>query len=338
MVRRLPSRLVPSGNLFTGFYAATAIMSVVLLIHKGLHNSYARMGLLLVTGIMFGLSTGHVYIYSRFCIFQFPTLSSDPAGYNPPWLEAEVEKLLRDGMILRRVSYFISDAVVVWRTWCIWYDNLWVRGYLVLVLAATGATSIATAVMDSKLNPLTSNMLGTFCLLVTNFSTTVLCAYKVWQYRRFIRSVYEGRRRKTLVENILLILVESGSLYCIFWLLFLLGDFGYFGNGPLGRSFGLEYFMPHFSGIYVSVIILVVALSNSSSEMIFSVVQEGMRGGETSPDGLEKMRFAAPVGSQLDASFTATRRNEATSVIALRELEGGHGKHNSPEEVQKVEV
>ncbi len=72
--------------------------------HKGLHNSYARMGLLLVTVIMFGLSTGHVYIYSRFYIFQFPTLSSDPAGYNPPWLEAEVEKLLRDGMILRRVS------------------------------------------------------------------------------------------------------------------------------------------------------------------------------------------------------------------------------------------
>lgn len=28
--------------------------------------------------------------------------------------------------------------MVVWRTWCIWYDNLWVRGYLVLVLAATG--------------------------------------------------------------------------------------------------------------------------------------------------------------------------------------------------------
>ncbi|KAF9032454.1 hypothetical protein BDZ89DRAFT_1063359 [Hymenopellis radicata] len=309
---------------FYGFYAATALMSAALLLHKGLRGSYARIGLLLVTIVMFGLSTGHVYISSIFNIIAFPTLTSDPAGYNPQWLIDRSNRLRTDAQIIRRIDYFISDAVVVWRTWCIYYDNAWVRAYLALVLVATGATSIACGILQGKVDGLVTNFLGTFCLLVTNFSTTALCGYKVWYYRRFIKSAYAGRRRKTLVENVLLILVESGMLYCIFWLLFMLADFGYFSGGPLGPAFGLEYFMPHFSGIYVSMIILVVALSKSSSETFFSVVDRDLEHQfPNAGDVLEKLEFAPAPKSTLitdpESSLATTGMHDegVTSIVDL---------------------
>ncbi|KAF8918556.1 hypothetical protein CPB85DRAFT_1280291 [Mucidula mucida] len=141
----------------------------------------------------------------------------DPSPEEPR-LAAQFARLSTSTMILRRINYFISDAVVIWRTWTIYYDNVYVRAYLAIVLLATGATSIATAIITLRIHDFTvTNMLGSVCLLLTNFSTILLCAYKVWHYRRVIKATFAGRTGKSLVENVLLVLVESGSLYCIFW-------------------------------------------------------------------------------------------------------------------------
>ncbi|KIY68963.1 hypothetical protein CYLTODRAFT_246884 [Cylindrobasidium torrendii FP15055 ss-10] len=191
----------------------------------------------------------------------------------PVNVRATVNAWKVDTMILRRICYFISDCVVVWRTWCLWQYNKWVKMFLTVVLLATFATSLSTALITITGYPstyLSQNLLGTFCLLFTNFGTTALCAYKVWEYRRSIKSTL-AKRSNTFVENVLLLLVESGSLYCIFWLLLLLGDFSYLETGPLGPTFGLEWFMPHFSGIYVSMIILVVAMYKHPSDTFVSI-------------------------------------------------------------------
>lgn len=106
-------------------------------------------------------------------------------------------------------------------------------------------------------------------------------------------------------------------MYCVFWvctippssfrrtmttlqLLLFLGDEGYLSTGPFGPRFGLEWFMPHFSvrsplppslplqhqfqqGIYTSLIILVVAMSRSSSDTIFSgIVDNALQSHEKS--------------------------------------------------------
>ncbi|KAF8915250.1 hypothetical protein CPB85DRAFT_1295053 [Mucidula mucida] len=276
-----------------GFYTAIVFMSTWILLQKGLRSSFARLALLLTTMVMFGLSTAYVVLFVTFFKIQFPTLTSESVPDNPDWLIARELRLDIALLVMRRVSYLISDAVVVWRTWCIWHGNIWVRLYLIIVLLATAATSIATAIMDSlgTLDGFSGNLLGTFCLLLTNFSTTVLCAYKVWQYRRFIKMTYgQARRKKTLVDSILVMIVESGAIYCIFWLLLLLGDFG----KTWDSNYPLELLMPHFSGIYVTVIILVVALSKTSSESFFSGVDRDVEHEDPGKHKLETMQFAVP--------------------------------------------
>ncbi|KAF5333789.1 hypothetical protein D9758_017175 [Tetrapyrgos nigripes] len=56
-------------------------------------------------------------------------------------------------------------------------------------------------------------------LLVTNGITTILVGYKTWEYNKFIKSglrVMEGGSTSN-VGNILLLLVQSGFLYCVIW-------------------------------------------------------------------------------------------------------------------------
>ncbi|KAF9031823.1 hypothetical protein BDZ89DRAFT_1131657 [Hymenopellis radicata] len=276
--------------LITGFYAAIVFMSTWILLQKGLRYSYARLALLLTTIIMFGLSTAYVVLFVTFFKIQFPTLTSESVPDNPDWLIAKEQRLYIALLVMRRVSVSLEDPKcdVVHMAW----QHL-VRLYLIIVLLATAATSIATAIMDSlgTLDGFSGNLLGTFCLLLTNFSTTVLCAYKVWQYRRFIKMTYgQARRKKTLVESILVIVVESGAIYCIFWLLLLLGDFG----KTWDSDYALELFMPHFSGIYVALIILVVALSKTSSESFFSGVDRDVEYEDPRKHKLETMQFAVP--------------------------------------------
>ncbi|THU85297.1 hypothetical protein K435DRAFT_685839, partial [Dendrothele bispora CBS 962.96] len=78
--------------------------------------------------------------------------------------------------------------------------------------------------------------LGTFCLLFTNLSTTLLIAYRAWygfyldvskvgpgnyfyirQYRQFVRQYFAKESLNKIVNKIFLVLVESGMLYCLFW-------------------------------------------------------------------------------------------------------------------------
>ncbi|KAF9013709.1 hypothetical protein BDZ89DRAFT_1118733 [Hymenopellis radicata] len=301
-----------------GVYTITALISLVLLTRSGLRNSRARSVLFIVTLVMFGISTAHVCLNSEYFIIQFPTLTSDSEEYNPPWLIARSARIALATMILRRTDYFLSDAVVVWRTWCIWYDNVFVRAYLALVLLATGATSIATGILTGKVDWRVTNMLGTFCLLVTNFSTTILCAYKVWHYRRFIKAAYGGRAKRTFVENVLLVLVESGSIYCLFWLFLMLGDYSLFGD----VRFELEYFMPHFAGLYASAVIIIISLSKTSPQTFYTVVDHNLWQQFSKPDGLEEMQFAVPktkpeatVDELATATAVASSRHTALNTV-----------------------
>lgn len=77
------------------------------------------------------------------------------------------------------------------------------------------------------------NFLGTFGLLVTNFVSTALITYKLWYvrrrtvqvhvlksfryYRRNIKKYINRSGGNTKVENVLILLMETGGLYLIFW-------------------------------------------------------------------------------------------------------------------------
>ncbi|KAL1759408.1 hypothetical protein FB107DRAFT_246275 [Schizophyllum commune] len=54
-------------------------------------------------------------------------------------------------------------------------------------------------------------------LLLTNVVTTILMAIKYWYYVREIKRLVGDWRRSTQVERVLILLLESGTIYCSLW-------------------------------------------------------------------------------------------------------------------------
>ncbi|KAF7378500.1 hypothetical protein MSAN_00277500 [Mycena sanguinolenta] len=240
-----------------GVFLCIGTMSSYTLIRKGLRGRRPRQALLAITVIMLLSATAHIALFMAYIIIQFPTLAADYV--NPIQM---LRRLDISQTWLRRITYFLSDVIVVWRAWVIWGNNRVVHVALAICLAATGVTSLTLAVFNTKsefqgthYSRDTKNFLGTFCLLVTNFFVTVLITYKLWQYRRNVKKyINRPSNANTKIENILILLMETGGLYCVFWILLMIGDYGYYGP-----QFEFEWFQPNISGIYPTIIIFMVS-------------------------------------------------------------------------------
>lgn len=261
--------IISVNAVFYGLFLALVIMSTYILARQGLRDSRARQILLATTLLMITISTAHFILNILYYILQFPTLG---ATYEDP--TALLNRLYGAQACLRRVTYLLSDVIVVWRAWIIWDRNLFVRIALGVSLLGTAVTSVILAVFNvlsyekgkgANYSRTEVNLLGTFGLLFTNFGCTALIAIKAWQYRRSIKaSLYSGDTR-TRVENVFILLVESGALYCLFWTLTMMDDFGLFGE------FGFEWMQPHVSGIYPTIVILLVSVQRASSDTMITL-------------------------------------------------------------------
>ncbi|KAJ6606005.1 hypothetical protein DFH09DRAFT_63 [Mycena vulgaris] len=247
-----------------GLFLGIGIISSYTMIRKGLRGQRARQALLTIILTMLLAATAHLALYLAYILLRLPTLAAE---YVDPTVT--LRRLSISQTWLRRLTYFLSDIIVVWRAWVIWQNNRLVHAGLAICLIATGATSLTVAVFNFKsqfhgvhYDRYTLNFLGTFGLLVTNFAVTVLIGYKVWYYRRnvkkYINRTGDGH---TKVEGVLILLMESGLFYCIFWILLMIGDFGYYGP-----DFGFEWFQPNISGIYPTIIIFMVSRQMMMSE------------------------------------------------------------------------
>ncbi|KAJ7310632.1 hypothetical protein DFH08DRAFT_944040 [Mycena albidolilacea] len=252
--------------IFYGLFLCIGIMSSYTLIRKGLRGQRARQALLASTVTMLLASTAHLALYMAYIIVQFPTLAVE---YVDP---AELMRRLDISQtLLRRLTYFLSDVIVVWRAWVIWQENRIVHAALAVCILGTGVTSLTLAVFNIKsefdgtqYTRDAKNFLGTFGLLVTNFLATALITYKLWYYRRNVKK-YMNRSGggNTQVENVLILLMETGGFYCAFWILLMVGDYGYYGP-----DFDFEWFQPYISGIYPTIIIFMVSRQMMLSEEV----------------------------------------------------------------------
>ncbi|KAF7314934.1 hypothetical protein MIND_00007400 [Mycena indigotica] len=251
-----------------GIFFCVGTSSLYSLIRRGLSCQRARKILIGFTITMLVAATAHLGLYMGQILLQFPSLAAEYVNRS-----ALLRRLTITQTCLRRLTYFQSDIIVVWRAWAIWEGNIYVHIILALCIVATGATSLTVLVFNFKstfdgvrYTRDTQNFLGTFSLLVTNFTATAFIGWKLWYYRKNIKK-YINRSKKghTRVESIMILLMESGGLYCIFWILLMIGDYGYFGP-----DFGLEWFQPNISGLYPTIIIFMVSRQMMISEEVFS--------------------------------------------------------------------
>ncbi|KAJ7090484.1 hypothetical protein C8R44DRAFT_818014 [Mycena epipterygia] len=93
--------------------------------------------------------------------------------------------------------------------------------------------------------------------LGTNASCTILIGIRAWQYRQMMRTLYATRKLAT--ERIMSLLVESGFIYCLFWLTQLV-IFNKFPFSP-AASYAFDVFSSlgdQVSGMYPTLIIVIV--------------------------------------------------------------------------------
>ncbi|KAJ6500859.1 hypothetical protein C8R45DRAFT_979365 [Mycena sanguinolenta] len=251
-----------------GFFLCIGTMSSYTLIRKGLRGQRPRQALLAITLIMLLSATAHLALFMGYIIIQFPTLAAEYVNPIQTMRRLDISQTW-----LRRITYFLSDVIVVWRAWVIWGNNRVVHVALAICLVATGATSLTLAVFNTKsefqgtrYSRNTKNFLGTFCLIVTNFLVTILITCKLWYYRRNVKK-YLNRpgNANTKIENILILLMETGGLYCVFWILLMIGDYGYYGP-----DFEFEWFQPNIFGIYPTIIIFMVSRQMMLSDEVLS--------------------------------------------------------------------
>ncbi|KAJ7195257.1 hypothetical protein GGX14DRAFT_677347 [Mycena pura] len=286
-LRGSPGDLQLTSAWHAGVFLCIGTISTYTLIRKGLRGQRAHQALLSITLMMLFASTAHLALYIGDRVLHFPTLAAEYVDPSVISNRLEISQIW-----LRRITYFLSDIIVVWRAWVIWHENRYVHAALAVCILTTGVTSLTLAVFNTKTqfqgihySTGTQNFLGTFSLLVTNFFATALIMYYRQNIKKYINCT---GNKSTKIENVLILLMETGGLYCTFWIFLMVGDYGYY------VGFELEsFFQPYISGIYPTVIIFMVSRQMMLSEQVLS--NPSLLSAHTSA---QTIRFAPPTVSR----------------------------------------
>ncbi|THU85843.1 hypothetical protein K435DRAFT_805570 [Dendrothele bispora CBS 962.96] len=226
-------------------------VEVLLTIRQGLSNSLARRLLFIATLSMFLGSSITVIARTVYYVVQIQQLGD--SSYNPlptmtAWNIAHV--------VASKIIYFLGDLIVVWRAWIL-YESRIIKSFLsacVLLSLATSILNVVISVRDVQANSFSS-------LIFTNLIATILIGYKAWVYRHFIKSHLGTFNTRTQVEQVLILLVESGLVYCAIWVLDLV--LVSILSTANSASEYLAVLFPHLETIYPNTIILLTALQKN---------------------------------------------------------------------------
>ncbi|KAL1691876.1 hypothetical protein GGG16DRAFT_52814 [Schizophyllum commune] len=205
------------------------------------------------------------------------------------------------GTVANNFNYLVSDAVVVWRAYILWSDSLVAKGILLSFLTGTLGNTLAQLIyLYMPSSPLVdyhiaiqSDVKLAF-LLATNVVATVLIGIKFWYYRRDIKGALGLFTRKSQVEKVLVLLLESGITYCAIWIAYTIIwtdaeglNISYYTSDTFGSS------IHNIAGIYPTFVVLVAMQSNAAQELLGTQVSQAMRFAD-----LPMMSVASESGSQ----------------------------------------
>lgn len=255
--------------VFYGVQSALFIAAISMLSH---HK--ARFRLLIAAIIaLFISSTIGVVVQTVIFVIQFPT-----GGLRPPPIVPLIRRLNILMNVSHRFNYLVGDAIVVWRAWIVWPDSRLARGLLFICMCGSTSGIVLNSVWQAEWTlhddvgrtALERTLTVTVPLLVTNMLATVLMALQVWSYRRYIKASLGSQSRLNKVEGTVLMLVESGLLYCALWVLFLVTGLREPTPDRINTYDVIQPAYHTIAGIYPTFIVLVVATRRSTAESFLS--------------------------------------------------------------------
>ncbi|KAF7294032.1 hypothetical protein MKEN_01449500 [Mycena kentingensis (nom. inval.)] len=245
-----------------GVYAVLFVVSVLLVVRKGVQGSTPRQVLLFSTCFMFTASTALAGVDTAIYLVQF-----SGGDYLPTSTKLQLAcEVLFDSLFL------MGDTIVIWRTWAICADRksfiaapltVWFGGFaclfsLICVSIRNGVSSGWTVGVYDTDTTLHLSLATAALSAATNFFCTVFISVKAWRrrdiFRRQISRDASGPATRT--HKIMSVLVESGLIYLAIWMVAML-NFYLNWNAPVLQAMlrgGIDMVM----GLYPTLIIALV--------------------------------------------------------------------------------
>ncbi|KIK69428.1 hypothetical protein GYMLUDRAFT_237222 [Collybiopsis luxurians FD-317 M1] len=187
------------------------------------------------------------------------------------------------------LSGILSDLIVIWRAWVLFQpERLW-KVALVLLMGINIGVNVTDCILHDIISATLSNSdsvldwLSLVISSVVNMFATGLIAWKAWNYHHIMKEA--ARRRRTRVESILLLLIESGAIYCaiqtlyaVFILLNIYGPTRSVGFQEAYAIFGAIFVLA--SGWYPIAVVILVNINSSPVLETLHIIQtmEGSHG------------------------------------------------------------
>ncbi|THU80032.1 hypothetical protein K435DRAFT_768381 [Dendrothele bispora CBS 962.96] len=313
-----------------GFYACLFPLSTYVMLKKGLRTRLRKF-LFGMTVFMFILSTflWAVTIVDLIRSIKVWLLDSRPGEDFPQYFT------LFNAFGL--VNYVLTDGVVVWRAWVLCHDEnrkaLFVPMFL---LCCTGATTFATIGIRITLSAAhhlraddikhlgraidVCQVTNLSLSLLTNIASTLIISRKAWRYRRAFKSELNSTiERRTKAGKIMLLLVETGLLYCISCTTVLIGTVIRLPAGTVG-----DIYTPvniQMAGLYPIIVLLLVNQEQSFEKTVFVSTIPSIHHGAVGSEQPVEPYPQLDQHSQLESMSFVSRSHGTTVAIERSPLE-----------------
>ncbi|GLB36620.1 hypothetical protein LshimejAT787_0309080 [Lyophyllum shimeji] len=225
----------------------------------------------------------------------------------------------------------VSDIVVIWRCWVLFPDRRWVMALPLTLLTASVAMIFAFLGMVATPSGYDSvifdngeshqmNMIydaGIALSLATNATATSLIAWKLWAYRKFIIKNVGPKGRSSPAQNVLVILVESGVVFCCLQLTYLILDIvpqvqvpeaGYI----IDNIFYAAY--TTLSAMYPTVVVVLVDTQRSIAEMCGVASEKTVQGDREDKVTTGHLSFVVPQSGSTSNGVSSNISDVSSSV------------------------
>ncbi|KAA1475851.1 hypothetical protein DENSPDRAFT_853276 [Dentipellis sp. KUC8613] len=240
-------------------------------------KSRPRLVMLVLITAMYIVATAHFGLLIAFA-YILDAKGLDGHGGIKHQYAAQLGNIQGTLTFLPMINYLISDAIVVWRAWLVCERKFKIMFPSFILLALSLAAVVVSVVVfemhancDAAVNrdaliSLNAGLAFCFLAILNNMWSTGVIAWTAWQHRKSIREHLSFGNRRSQVENILVLLVESGALYCCCMIVY--GVNLAVKNNALDNC--IVPMLVHISGIYPTVVVVLACLQKTHCDRNFT--------------------------------------------------------------------
>ncbi|KAJ7091046.1 hypothetical protein C8R44DRAFT_750792 [Mycena epipterygia] len=261
-------------TFFFGGYSVLILLSTRMLLKRGLKTRSLKV--LFVVGLFMYTLSAAFWAYSIAYVVGNMQAYIDPQ--NEQWLrfsnQVSTPLPLFNAIVL--INFVLSDGIVCWRAWVISRRDY--RRYIVFPVALWTFTIISTTALivlriidipDTSIGPKKAFISAIDVLqlqnmttsLLSNISATGLIGATAWRHRQAMITNFHKRSR---VNQVLALLIESGVLYCFTGVLGTLSQLIHLPHGTLNDLFLSDNIQ--FAGAYAPSLLLLISSHKSSDD------------------------------------------------------------------------